>query len=267
MAWLSFLKSKDFDPVEFEKDLASIAKRISHNERNLSKFAYQQQRMKKFIIKYGISVYVALLGYILYETGMNWRVFSLRQGIHTVLIPIVLMVLIKLVTITYSLRKRRAESNIERLKFESDSMIEDLKEKTKFSSTQALLNRFADGGDLDAQLDEAILEKQKKLDEITQVSIRNEALPQAQQRSLFDTIVDSVIGADELSVERRYALVCVNCYNHNGLAPPGQEPRDVLYRCPRCGVMNGQAADTEAEDSKPQAEESKGEDTEIAATG
>lgn len=60
-------------------------------------------------------------------------------------------------------------------------------------------------------------------------------------RGFLDRLLDYFIGSDHNeSVETRYALICVNCYTHNGLAPPGStDPMSITYLCRKCGYLNG----------------------------
>ena len=52
----------------------------------------------------------------------------------------------------------------------------------------------------------------------------------------MDRFMDALIGDD--SRNQKYALICAQCFNHNGLASP--EAFDFIrYRCPNCGFMNG----------------------------
>lgn len=62
------------------------------------------------------------------------------------------------------------------------------------------------------------------------------------RRSIQDRLLDMLIGSENNeSVESRYALICYNCFTHNGLAPPGtSDPATVVYICMKCGVMNGE---------------------------
>lgn len=51
----------------------------------------------------------------------------------------------------------------------------------------------------------------------------------------MDRFMDALIGDD--SRNQKYALICSQCFNHNGLVPP--EAFDGLrYRCPNCGFVN-----------------------------
>lgn len=62
---------------------------------------------------------------------------------------------------------------------------------------------------------------------------------QSPQRGWMDRILDILIGEDETSPQNRYALICKTCNSHNGLAAFGEQPENVVYRCPSCGSMNG----------------------------
>lgn len=55
----------------------------------------------------------------------------------------------------------------------------------------------------------------------------------------YDRILDLIVGEDEYSPKSRYALICSNCFAHNGLAQPGELPESVVYICPKCGMRNG----------------------------
>ncbi len=249
MSWLSFLKSKDFDPSSFEKELANISSKISKNQRSIGSFKYQERQSKSFIIIYGSLSYLFILLYFLIKNGLQLNLYHQKEIALIIGTPILLILATKTIILYYAKRISRLESHIEHLKSQHESKIEELKNKTNFQSTQALLNRFTDGNDLNAQLDEELLAKQQQLEEIKKLSLegnneaqRFNAYSQAGssgKRHWYDSIIDTVVGADELSPNNRFALICINCSSHNGLAPPGMKPEYVKYICPRCGVLNG----------------------------
>lgn len=251
MGWLSFLKSKDFDPAVFEKELAALSSKISKNERTIASFKYQERQSKTFVIVYGTVSYLLTLLYFLVKNGLAFGKYKYTELGIIVSGPILLVLITKLIKFYYFKRIQRIENYVEQLRSQHQEKIEELKAKTNFQSTQALLNRFADGGDVNAHVDEELLEKQKQLEEIKQLSLqgnneaqRFNAYPGMQvHHHWYDSIIDLVVGTDELSPNNRYALICINCSSHNGLAPPGRKPEYVKYICPRCGVLNGRDPD------------------------
>lgn len=60
------------------------------------------------------------------------------------------------------------------------------------------------------------------------------------QPQWYDRFLDVLLGEDETSAKNRFALICSNCRQVNGLAPPGTtNVEDVRYICGRCGAENG----------------------------
>ncbi|KAI8346060.1 hypothetical protein B0O80DRAFT_470264 [Mortierella sp. GBAus27b] len=59
--------------------------------------------------------------------------------------------------------------------------------------------------------------------------------PPTNERHWYDKIVDVIVG-DE-GPDTKYALVCGQCYTHNGLVLP-QEIEDIQYVCPKCNHFN-----------------------------
>ncbi|KAK6341671.1 hypothetical protein TWF696_008739 [Orbilia brochopaga] len=66
------------------------------------------------------------------------------------------------------------------------------------------------------------------------------------QPQWYDRFLDVLLGEDEMSAKNRYALICSNCRQVNGLAPPGTtNVEDIRYICGRCGAENGKPAVSE----------------------
>ncbi|KAG0269171.1 hypothetical protein DFQ27_004567 [Actinomortierella ambigua] len=59
--------------------------------------------------------------------------------------------------------------------------------------------------------------------------------PMPPQKHWYDKIVDVIVG-DE-GPDTKYALICGQCFTHNGLALPN-EIDDVQYYCPNCNFFN-----------------------------
>ncbi|KAK9703475.1 hypothetical protein K7432_010706 [Basidiobolus ranarum] len=56
-----------------------------------------------------------------------------------------------------------------------------------------------------------------------------------QSRNWYDKIVDVIVGEEEPNT--KFALICKNCFAHNGLALPN-EIDDIQYYCPKCNTFN-----------------------------
>ncbi|GMM38698.1 hypothetical protein DASC09_060370 [Saccharomycopsis crataegensis] len=56
--------------------------------------------------------------------------------------------------------------------------------------------------------------------------------------SPVSSVFEMLVGKDELSPSSRYALICINCFTHNGLAPPRYLPNQVKFICCNCGTVN-----------------------------
>ncbi|KAF9112004.1 hypothetical protein BGX27_004120 [Mortierella sp. AM989] len=68
------------------------------------------------------------------------------------------------------------------------------------------------------------------------------------ERHWYDKIVDVIVG-DE-GPETKYALICGQCYAHNGLALP-TEIDDIQYVCPKCNFFNASRRKTRMSASRP----------------
>lgn len=76
-------------------------------------------------------------------------------------------------------------------------------------------------------------------------------VPDSDKKSILTKFFDILVGTDELSPNNRYALVCINCFTHNGLAPPRFLPNKVKYRCFKCGTLNNPDAGNISNISSP----------------
>lgn len=161
---------------------------------------------------------------------------------------------------------RSSDARLDVLNSERQEKIEELKRKTNFYSTQALLKRFensdGDGSFEDEPSPDQTHSRQSSVQTSPSKSghlyLQNapqSPSPTALQDSSkfafqpyvprwYDRILDVLVGEDEMSPKNRYALICANCRNHNGLAQYGELPESVVYICPHCGFKNGQSKTT-----------------------
>jgi endoplasmic reticulum junction formation protein lunapark len=59
--------------------------------------------------------------------------------------------------------------------------------------------------------------------------------PPIRSPTWMDRFMDALIGDD--SRNQKFALICAQCFNHNGLATP-ESFEQIRYKCPNCGYFN-----------------------------
>ncbi|KAG8945018.1 hypothetical protein FRC04_001274 [Tulasnella sp. 424] len=57
------------------------------------------------------------------------------------------------------------------------------------------------------------------------------------RKQWFDKVADALLGEDTDPSNSKFALICENCFNHNGLVKE-TEFDDMKYVCPKCGHFN-----------------------------
>ncbi|KAI8811413.1 hypothetical protein BJ742DRAFT_797634 [Cladochytrium replicatum] len=56
-------------------------------------------------------------------------------------------------------------------------------------------------------------------------------------RNWYDRVMDAIIGDIADGDANKFALICAQCFTHNGLLPP-EEYATAKYRCKNCGFLN-----------------------------
>lgn len=193
--------------------------------------------------------------------------------------PVAAFLLIYLVGYLFGVMASRKEKTLKQLKSNHSKKIEELKKISNYNTTNKLLNKFGDvKQDPVAGTQNGPAEARKSAG-VGQPNTRNVPnananpppgtsplnvqqqgpnKPQSQRnmipssgieapakgvKKIQDRLLDLIIGSDNSeSIEYRFALICKRCLLHNGLAYPGcSDPMKIVYICPRCGFLNGQA--------------------------
>lgn len=208
-----------------------------------------------------------------------------------VVFPILIYLLAKLVNRFFRALQNRQRVKYMSLKKRKEAKIDQLKQETNFNSTNKILNKY--GNEEDKKGKQPINAEKKpqsksgntsnaappnpsgllNASKIPNTANINSGVPahsiSPQQvpipftplgpraRTFQDRVLDAIIGSENNeSVENRFALICAQCYHHNGLAPPGcTHPLKVAYVCPYCGFMNGKSGE-ELENSAAEVENS-----------
>lgn len=239
-------KSKGFDPAKYESELKKISNNLSKNEKKLRKLKSQKDYYRKIIPLYLSAGYVIYFSYV-YQMG---KFEEPKTVLYLLIIPLLIGLVYYSLLSFFDYLINDKESYIEYLKNEHNEKITILKEKTNFDKTRDLLVRFSNGQDLKEMEREAneIEKKKQEYVKMIQSGGKNKILEDLQKTQnfntgLYDHFLNVLLGENELGPDKRYALICDKCFNHNGLAPPGKLPTEVEYKCPNCGFMNGQKQD------------------------
>lgn len=235
-------RSKQFDPDQFEAELKKITANISNSEKKLRRLKSQKKHYQKIIPLYLTTGYIIYFSYV-YQTG---KVSNSKNIIILILIPLIIGLIYYTFLTFYGYLISNKESYIELLKGEHNEKLIFLKDKTNFDKTKELLARFSDGEDL-KEMEKEVYEIRKKKQEymkMIQDGEKGKVLEDLKRQEnsnagFYDNFLNAILGENELGPDKRYALICENCFSHNGLAAPGSVPSKVKYVCPKCGFLNG----------------------------
>ncbi|GME95692.1 hypothetical protein B5S29_g591 [[Candida] boidinii] len=250
-SWIPFLgKSSGFNADKFEKDLKSISSSILSNEKSLVRYKRVKTQYKTNLLYYTIGIYLSYFAYVYISNDYSFKNLLVHELAIILLFPLLITALYYLIEYFYTSLIVRKEKKLEFLKSKHQEKIDELKESTNFHKTNELLARFSTGEDLQQLEKEAgeVVEKRRKyLQLIHEGESQSEALKKlnlgngdGKTKALYESVLNKLLGEDEMDANHRYALICENCFQHNGLAPPGVLPLYVKYICPNCGLLNGE---------------------------
>lgn len=271
MGFLSLFGLKLFDPDTFEKELSSIAQEISRTRNKMTVLGKRRRTSRKNIISYPVIIYTSWVIYR-YNVALNnlgslsvghsrLAIFFRGQLTHELIriaaIPVLIAMLAFLVNwfFLYLIESQNKRLNL--LVKKHKTKIEELKKLSNYNTTNQLLEKYGDKSTKPGKV------KNEKPQPLAKATKQNQAREQRNvpnlinskrveqpprpvtvgtpTKSIQDRVLDYIIGSDHNeNIESRYALICANCYTHNGLAPPGStNPLETTYICRNCGFING----------------------------
>lgn len=278
MGVLDLFRSRGFDPDTYERELTSLNKEISSILAQKLRIDHQRNRVVSRLRMVALLVFVLTVyyNYLMAPAvlGKNFIQRFLRsqtryQLLFYAVFPAVAVAVIRLILALYSLLYRQKDKQLVALRKKLRNKIEHMKKITNFETTSTLLSKYGTAAKEAAPPSQepgaaarplmrkkGVNPKPKLAATINAPSANapgggkppanasqrpiSPAILQG-PRPISDRLLDLLIGSDNNeSLEDRYALICQNCYAHNGLAPPGsKDPFKVVYMCPKCGFVNG----------------------------
>ncbi|KAK9477205.1 hypothetical protein V1514DRAFT_334503 [Lipomyces japonicus] len=267
-------KPRSRSPSSYEKILDRISSRIRKSDARVQSLRYSSRRSNGLFSLYSILAYFGFLAY----AAISRTIVTQPEIIGLAAVsPFIIWIIRRVITFIFGKLIDREEAYLNKLKAERQGNIEDLKSSMKYYSTKSLIDRFdlANANDGEDENNNHIYQPSNELQQLDQPILAqrqfvdHDLTTTPHSPKWYDRILDLIVGEDETSIRTRYALICSNCYSHNGLAPPGDTPEQVRYICPACGVTNGREVrsgklvhDVLVEDVEEEAEELQEEEQE-----
>lgn len=241
-------KSKRFDPLSFERRIQSVSADITNNERSLRNLRGSMAYYSSHLPVHFIIIYLSYFTFVYFmKGGQLTDIITLAK-----LFGFLMMLIVGYLAVCrwYGFLINRKMKWGEELKTRHGDLLIQLKEQTNFDKTKDLLVRYGDGEDIELmekQINEIKEKKEKYKAMLADADSKGDAkamimadLKKNENKGTgyYQMMIDALLGDDELSPGHRYALICDNCGQHNGLAPPGKLPNEIQYICPRCGKEN-----------------------------
>ncbi|KAF8733952.1 hypothetical protein AX14_003522 [Amanita brunnescens Koide BX004] len=277
---MSFLK-RLFKPKEegdYETILAKLADDVHNRQTRLSGIRLRERRSTLLVTLYTLAGWGAYIS--LWYTGLLPRFYGTRRqsevekaikAIPVILGPIIILFIRRIVQIWYQRKGDAEEKTLQELLKKQRSVVEDIKKKTNYYSTQELLSKY-DTSPVNSPLRQRVVPMpiqpttpQRR--QATPITPRAPAPPTLQphlpappspfmpRKQWYDKVADVLLGDEDSNVTNsRYALICEKCRAHNGLVKEslwddtGQyfvtfqqqfhQSINVEYICPKCNHFN-----------------------------
>ncbi|RPA83616.1 hypothetical protein BJ508DRAFT_413292 [Ascobolus immersus RN42] len=176
-----FRKREDLSPDTFERKLSSLSKQIHARNTRISSLRQRLRRSKALWTLYSLFGWVFYCVAAFFYTG--WEQFGWQEWLGIGGSPVVIYGVRRSLNFVFEYQINNAETSLEALKDEQKETIEKLKEATKFSSTQAILEKY---GNLDSKSIAAAVAEADNRQHSQQQTPRKQGI-QSQQNTPFKT--------------------------------------------------------------------------------
>ncbi|KAF8886949.1 hypothetical protein BD779DRAFT_1528850 [Infundibulicybe gibba] len=263
-----FSNKKDED---YETILSSLANDIQKRQVKLSEIRLRERRSTLLVTLYTLGIWVAYvsLWYMQILPSISGQPRTSRperliKGVPAVVGPILILFVRRIVQIWYKRKGDAEEKMLQTLLKQQRSKVEEIKKKTNYYSTRELLQRY-DESPVASPIRQRVAPAsnqpntpQRQQPVPTPNSGAKPQTPQSQtpggnpspspnpfltgppRKQWYDKLADALLG-DEDQVAganaTRYALICENCFAHNGLVKESMW-EDAQYVCPKCNHFN-----------------------------
>lgn len=259
MALFSLFKNS-VNVDQFEKELNELTLAINKSQQAIIKLERFQASFIKSLLVYFIGLYLGYVAYLYIELPFNsfginrLRFFFGNQLKTSILVlfgaPVTVHLGILFIKYIIGWLIGSKRQTITKQKKKQRQKINELKEFTNYTTTNELVSKFdkssnplpsvkAPNPNQTTKSKQTTTSKQttkqrNQSRESTQGLSKGQP-PMIQSPKTFqDRLLDILIGSEDDT--QKYALICKNCFNHCGLAPPS-EPY-TKFICPFCKTLN-----------------------------
>ncbi|KAI8912666.1 hypothetical protein EDD86DRAFT_245545 [Gorgonomyces haynaldii] len=230
---------KRAEEVDYEKLLSGLEDEIRKTELALSTLTIRERKHLFNSLFYPLTVYVVVVAvYLIYPSFPNnrtWGQYLMSVG-PVVLGPPIIVVLRSFLKSWYAMTKRGLIMELEKLTKMQMDKIEEMKKKTAYYMTKGLIEKYESPKKTPMKEQKSLTLPNKavnpKIEQVKRVAQpsplkspmkeQSEPLPPKpieppQPPSWLDKVLDAIVG-DGDGPQNKYALVCEECFTHNGLS-------------------------------------------------
>jgi hypothetical protein len=263
---MSFLRSifqrkKDDD---YENVLSNLVDDIRKRQIKLSEIRLRERRATLLVTLYTLAAWGAYISLWYtrllpdFHAGPQRPVERVIKAIPVFIGPIIVLFIRRIVQIWYQRKGDAEEKTLRNLIEKHGATVEEIKKKTKYYSTQALLSKYdvtpasspmRPKGFATPLTPQRSQSTPQAFETPTQIQPRGQPhlavapspLPSTPpHKQWYDKLADALLGDDDLvasAPSSRYALICENCFAHNGLVKESMWEH-TQYICPKCNHFN-----------------------------
>ncbi|KAK2465858.1 hypothetical protein APHAL10511_001499 [Amanita phalloides] len=251
---MSFLKRlfKSKEEGDYESILSKLANDVHNRQMRLSEIRLRERRSTLLATLYTLAAwgayislwYMRLLPH-LYGTRRPSEVERIIKAVPVILGPIIILFTRRIVQIWYRRKGDAEEKTLQALMKKQRSVLEDIKKKSNYYSTQELLMKY-EAAPINSPPRQRVVSSSATL-QLTarpplqrgqQSTLPTPTSPFTAQKQWYDKLADFVLGDDDANVPMsRYALICEKCRAHNGLVKESLWD-DTDYFCRKCNHFN-----------------------------
>ncbi|CEO98219.1 unnamed protein product (mitochondrion) [Plasmodiophora brassicae] len=237
--WRWLTGGPDDAVTDYERLLRTNEEQIQMTAKLIRVSKRRARELRRAMVRYSGVVFVAACA--VEYVRKPWRlttVYVLEAGTVILLVPIGVYGARRLLDWYFARKITRLEDKLEELKASQDDKIAEFKRFTNFSKLRELVSKYDDTPEVDLTPEEPPAPSAPHAASFSGFEQGHEDVVRLRRaRSVVDRVCDFLLNDGP---SNKYALICENCFEHNGLVVREDLER-IRYRCSACGHLNSRA--------------------------